>query len=328
MFQKVRFLKKKEIVDFQKLVKNNYPKKNHIFEKNTKVINYYYNFFKNKNLNILGLFCSNKLVAAQGLITMDNWDKKIKKHFYLAFTVKSKKYKKDCMILFLRYIYNLKPVFLGTIGVDMSTAGMVLNRISKFKNLDHYYIANPLIKKKILKDLLIKKKKNINQDISMLINKIILKIPKCNFSPQKTKNYFINKYLKNPFYEYYLMKFSRKDKLLFFFVFREITIKHLNTKIIRAVDFYGHIPKNVQISDLIIKYLVENNIEYIDLMVSGMGQKIIKNIGFYKKTKSIKIPNHFKPFDLKANFLNYGIFINKYKKKTLVFNGDGDQDRP
>jgi len=262
MTLKVRFLKQSELGIFQKLVKNHFPKKNHIFTKKITIINFYYNFFKNKNSKILGLFYSQKLVAAQGLITMDNWDQKLKKHIYLAFTVKSKTYKKNCLILFLNYIYNLKPNFLGTVGTNMSTAGMVLDKISKIKNLDHYYISNPIIKKKVSKGLVNNSKNEIvNNKIKMNINRVLNVLPDTIFEPKKSKKYFINKYLNNPFYKYNVMNFYKRDKLQFFFIFREIYIKPFKVKIIRVIDFYGNFPKNINISQNIVDYLIKNNIE-------------------------------------------------------------------
>jgi hypothetical protein len=326
----IRFLRRDELGFFQKLVKDHYPKKNHIFGKNNKVINFYYNYFNTKKLNILGLFSLNKLVAAQGLINLDNWDQKLKKFLYLAFTVKSKNYKKDCLMIFLNYIYNLKPYLLATVGTNMLTAGKILNKISKIRNLDHYYILNPLIKSKISHNLIKTKiaKFNINKNIKLIIEKKLFRLPTHKYEPKKTKKYFINKYLKNPFYDYFLMNFYKNKKLLFFFVSREIFIKSHNTKIIRIVDFYGNLPKNLNISQLIITHLIKNNIEYLDFMVSGIDQKNLTKLGFNKKIKKNKIPNHFEPLNLSSNFLNFGIFINKFKKKILIFKGDGDQDRP
>jgi len=320
MTLQVRFLKKSEIEVFQKLVKNHFPKKNHIFVKRQSVIYFFYNFFKKKNFKILGLFNFKKLVAAQGLIAMDNWDQNLKNHIYLAFTVKSKNYKKNCLILFLNYIYKLKPKFLGAVGTNMSTAGIVLDKISKIKNLDHYYITNPYIKKKISKKLNnINLKRKIRNNIEMKINKNLNNLPRTPFEPKKNKNYFKNKYINNPFYNYNLMKFFENKKLKFFFVFREIVVKSLNAKILRIVDFYGDFPKKINISSYIINYLIKNDIEYIDLMVSGFDKKDLHKLGFIKKNKVAHIPNHFEPFDRNSTYLNYGIFINKYKKKNFSF---------
>ena len=330
----IRFLKKKELNLFQNLVKKSYPKKKyleeHIFEKNSDVIKFYYNYFDHNKLKILGLFSSGNLVAAQGLITYDNWDSKLKKIFYLAFTVKSSQYKKDCLIMFLQFIYNLNPNFLATVGTNMFTAGMILNKISKIKNLDHYYICNPILKQKISKFLILKKPR-INsryKNLQLYINKNISNLPKKQYKPKKTKKYFINKYLRNPFYEYFVMHFYQKRKLLFFFICREIFIKSSKSKILRIIDFCGNFPKKVNIYNCINDFLKKNNIEYIDFLIGGINSKAITEIGFIKKTKKNIIPNHFEPLDYESNYLNYGIFINKFKSKIVTVKGDGDQDRP
>jgi hypothetical protein len=111
-------------------------------------------------------------------------------------------------------------------------------------------------------------------------------------------------------------------------VFREIFIKSINAKVLRIVDFYGNFPNNKDISQNIIVYLIKKKIEYLDFLVGGLDNKILKKIGFNKKEKKMNIPNHFEPLNKKSHFLNYGIFLNKNIKKTLVFKGDGDQDRP
>ena len=41
-------ISKKNISSFQVLVRNYWPKKNHIFSRNKKLINFYYNFKDNK----------------------------------------------------------------------------------------------------------------------------------------------------------------------------------------------------------------------------------------------------------------------------------------
>ena len=48
-------ISKNKISSFQSLVKNNWPRKNHVFSKN-KNINFYYNFKNNKKTNLIGLY--------------------------------------------------------------------------------------------------------------------------------------------------------------------------------------------------------------------------------------------------------------------------------
>ena len=67
-------ISKEGILSFQNLVRNNWPKKNHIFSHNKKLVNFYYNFKDNKKTNLIGLYNKNKLVSVLGLIPNKNWD--------------------------------------------------------------------------------------------------------------------------------------------------------------------------------------------------------------------------------------------------------------
>ena len=75
-------------------------------------------------------------------------------------------------------------------------------------------------------------------------------------------------------------------------------------------------------------YLIDNDIEYIDMLCYGFPKGALENLGFFKKKINQKIPDHFEPYTGKNAQLNFAILINKYKKNTLMFKGDGDQDRP
>ena len=117
--------------------------------------------------------------------------------FWVAFTVKSNKYKKDCLFLFLNFIF-----FLTVISKRCSEDLIVEHniKISKIKNLDHYYISNPIVKKKVSIGLVnINKDKMINKCIKMKTDRTLNKLPNTTFEPKKSKKYFINKYLNNLF---------------------------------------------------------------------------------------------------------------------------------
>ena len=76
------------------------------------------------------------------------------------------------------------------------------------------------------------------------------------------------------------------------------------------------------------QYLKKNKIDYIDILCDGFYKNVLENIGFLKKNNKQIIPNHFEPYTGKDARLNYCILLNKYKKNTILFKGDGDQDRP
>ena len=327
----IKKILKEDLLSFQNLVRDNWPKKNHIFSRNKKLINFYYNFKDNKKTNLIGLYNKKKLLAALGLIPNKNWDKKLKEDYFIAFLIKSK-LAYNSSFIFLNYIYKkIKPNFLAVSGINLSTAGKIFQRLGDIKLFSHYYILNPNLKQKISKNLIFSRKRlhpNNLSDLSLKISNKITKLPKSNYYPIKSKIFFINKYLENPYYDYFVMNFYRYGKLAFFFICRKIYIKKIRASVIRVIDFQGTIPKKGCLVKPLTNYLTDNDIEYIDMLCYGFPKGALENLGFFKKKINQKIPDHFEPYTGKNAQLNFAILINKYKKNTLMFKGDGDQDRP
>jgi hypothetical protein len=343
----IRFLSKKEIYKFQNLIKKNWKKQisrlnssdlydvrrrfwlkeDHIYTKNKKLILFYYNYHNKKTTTILGLFINSKLGAVLGLMNNKNWDNKLGDDIYVTLLLKSN-LAKDAIFKFFKYIFeNLKPNFLCCTGFN-KIPSKFYEQLGKIGFFEHYYIFNAQTKKRISTHLIEKKViKKINlAKLEMKIEKKIKVFPNTNFYPKKTKKYFTNKYLNNPYYDYFLMSFYNNKKIKFFFICRNICIG--KTKISRIVDFYGKITFKDNILGLVKKYLYENQLEYIDFLCSGFDQNLLINLGFNKKEKKQIIPNYFEPFIKKNINVNLCIMINKYKKnKTVIFKGDGDQDR-
>ena len=331
-WSELKKISKCDITFFQSLVRNNWLKNNHIFSKNKKIINFYYNFKNNKKINILGLYKKDKLVSAMGLIPNKNWDSKLKDDYFIAFLVKSKKLLSDSTFIFLSFVYKkIKPKFLGVCGINLKTSGKIFQRLSKIELFSHYYISNPSLKSKVSKNLIFYKKNyvtNISLDLTLKISNKLYKLPISKHYPIKSKNFFQKKYLENPFYDYFVMNFYSAKKLIFFFICRKIEIKKYKTKIVRVIDFHGNIPNKVSLVNVLTRYLIKNNIEYIDMLCHGFTNSVLENIGFLKKKNNQIIPDHFEPFTGKDAQLNFSILINKYKRNIILFKGDGDQDRP
>jgi len=326
----VEKISKRNISTFQKLVRDYYPKKKHIFSQNKKIINFYYNYNNRKQTNLIGLYKKKKLVAAIGLIPNKNWDVKLREDYFIAFLLKSNT-TNNSIFYFLNYIYNkIKPKFLSVSGINLNTSGKIFERLGKVNLFSHYYIRNPILKSKISKNLDYSEKTSFRNslELTLKISDKILKLPKSNYCPIKSKIFYEKKYLKNLYYKYFVINFYRGSKLEFFFICRGIEIKKYDTKILRIIDFHGTLPKKACVLNALTNYLIENDIEYIDILCHGFDKNVLENVGFLKKTKKQKIPNHFEPYTGKDANLNFCILINKYKKNIILLKGDGDQDRP
>ena len=273
------------------------------------------------------MFINSKLGAVLGLMNNKNWDNKLRDAIYVTFLLKSN-LAKDAIFKFFKYIFiNLKPDFLCCTGFNKIPSKFYA-QLGKIEFFKHYYIFNARTKKRISANLIenkVIKKINLTK-LKMKIEKKIKIFPNTNFYTKKTRKYFTNKYLKNPYYDYFLMSFYNNKKIKFFFICRNICIG--KTKISRIVDFYGKISSKDNILGLVKKYLHENELEYIDFLCSGFDQNLLTNLGFNKKEKKQIIPNYFEPFIKKNINLNLCIMINKYKKnKTVILKGYGDQYR-
>tara|TARA_B100001057_G_scaffold499882_1_gene612310 strand:+ start:1020 stop:2000 length:981 start_codon:yes stop_codon:yes gene_type:complete len=320
-----RYLKKKEIIKFQELVSKHYNKKS-ILSQSKKLINFYYNYHNLRETNIVGVFDKKKLLGALGLIPYKNWDRKLSKDFFIAFWVKSH-ILHSSLDVFKFIFLKVKPKFLATSGINLNTSGKIFGFFSKINLYNNYFIRNDLIRNKVSKNLKNKNFKSKNKlKLKFSVEKKLSQIPKSKYYPKKSLSYFNKKYLKNPFYNYFLLKFYYKNKIAFFFVCRRINVKKKLSKIIRIVDFYGNIKKNYFIKDLLEKFIKKKKYEYIDFLSYGL-DKELQSLGFTKKTKKMFIPENFEPFQQKG-FKNYCIIKNYIKGRVVLVKGDGDGDRP
>ena len=324
---KVKFLQKKDIEKFQKLV-DSYYKKNHILAKSKKVINFYYNFFDKNKLFIIGLFDKDdSLLSAMGLMPYKNWDEKLNNDYHIAFWVKKSELINSLWLF--RFIFNnINPNFLATSGINLKTSGKIFQKFGKIRNFDNHYIKNIKSKNFFFQKLTNKPTKCFaHNQLTMTSKNYIDKLPPYLHRPKKTIKYFKNKYFKNPFYDYFCLNFYYKKKLQFFFICRELIIKKYKVSLVRVVDFYGVIKKKYNINLSLQEFLYKNNYEYIDFVSVGLRREL-ESLGFSKKKNKDFLPELFEPYNHREGNRNYCILKNKYKANIVLVKGDGDGDRP
>ena len=103
-----------------------------------------------------------------------------------------------------------------------------------------------------------------------------------------------------------------------------MNVKKFNRKILRIVDFYGNFSKKINISQIIIKYLQDNQYEYVDMLLYGISPKIIKNFDFKIKNNNQIIPNYFEPFKKINVELNLAIIVVPKKATLVAVKADSD----
>ena len=317
---KIKKLTENKISKFRIFIKG--IKKDHIFVKNKKIIQFFYNYKKLKNFNMLLLYYKNEITAAMGVVTYSNWSfSNNLKDKFIAFLLK--KPGSQSTIPLFGYLNKLNPKLLAAININKHTTGKIYNHFSEVKKFSHYYIKNPELKCNLSKKLVNPKKIN-NPKFKYEISSNLRKMPLQKFHPKKNKKYFINKYINNPFYKYQLFKIFKNNKLKLIFVFRIIKIKKIS--FVRIVDAFGDLKLKNNISSLFIDFIVKNHHEFIDLYIYSNKVLNIEKLGFNKK-KNEFIPYYSEPYNNKVTDLHICI-LKSDKNENVFFKGDGDAERP
>ena len=145
----------------------------------------------------------------------------------------------------------------------------------------------------------------------------------------KTPTYFLNRFLRHPFYRYHvhLIQGSADTKALL----ASRVVEHDGTNVLRLVDFAGAVDLLAEMGGGILGLMDETEASYADLWIYGVPEELAHAAGFQAADPegSVTVPNYFEPF-LSRN----GRIVCAFKKTghavhpTIVVRADGDQDRP
>lgn len=150
-----------------------------------------------------------------------------------------------------------------------------------------------------------------------------------SFMAKKTPVYFVNRFIRHPFYKYrvFLMTGSDGDMALIATRIAE----HGGARVLRLVDFYGSPSVFRFAGHGLTKLMTESEVEYADLWAFGMEESAIFSAGMIhvNLTGPVVVPNYFEPFAARN-----GRILCAIKKSSssscpvMIFRADGDQDRP
>ena len=308
---------------------------NHVFTYSKKLLNWQHENNEDKLINFVVAYNTNfnKFDAILGFIPTSQYDISIKNHdIWLAIW----KVNEDLsstesglglkLLIFLNSSYKASSI--GAIG--LSEGVMKIYKALKYKTgtLKHFYIKNDSLtdfKIAIFNNM---SKNNYNAESNIEIKKITdkeflnLNIS-YQYTPHKTKDYFVNKYYRNTFYDYSFNAIVINNSIIATFITRKITVD--KEACLRIVDWIGDYSKNMY--NPFQKLLKENNAEYIDFLCRVPDESKIIKMGFLEKNiNSEVIPNYFEPF-LKKN-INIQFAYKSKESNYAIFKADSDQDRP
>ena len=331
---KISYLKHKNIKNFVSFIKNNHSK-NHIFVKSLKVLNWFYK--QKSKLNFVVASKKNTILGAQGFIPLNKFDLNLDNSVFLAYW--RVKPSKDIGVGFKIFKFLSKGKdFLGVVGIDERLIEYHKWQGFKTGRLNHHFFINKNFKRPKIINIKPRKIKFINKkifihEISFITFKRLIKSSLFKHQyPKKSKTYILNRYLKNPFYDYKVFLVKNKNRHVLF-VIRLIEVK--NTRIIKLIDFIGS-EENISFCGPFFENILNKfYAEYLDFYSYGIKEKYLINAGFKNRyNKKIIIPDHFEPFENKNIDINFAFKFKsekikkKYFKKVRFCKGDGDMDRP
>lgn len=321
--------------------------KNHILVRNKELFDWLYYDKNNNRYNfVIGIEKkTGNIVGILGFIPLNHFDDELSTDIDIWLALW--KIKKDFSSYGLQLLHYLKKKYLpNTISVlGINEGVMHLYKLLKYQvgYLKHYFMVN---EKKQHFELLKNYKKNYrihrrftisgkklikvrDNNFNNIVNRINFK-QKQHLVPKKSQNYFENRYLKHPFYNYQLYAITHRDNYLALIIIKIDKFKE--SKALRFIDCFGDFSSLQGSYHLFQKLLFEYDAEYIDCYNFGIEESEFNSIGFelHNDWASTIIPNFFEPFIKKNVRIGYAfkMFNINSNFRFQIFKGDGDQDRP
>jgi len=146
--------------------------------------------------------------------------------------------------------------------------------------------------------------------------------------PDKTLDYYRNRYLDHPGYNYKIYGLYASTYLKGMFVTRGVS--NGSDSAIRVIDYFGKTQDLAGSYGAIQKFLQASKSEYLDLLSYGLAEEHLAQAGFCKLNHSnedIIIPYYFEPLEQSNRIVNWA-FKTRETEPFVLFKGDADQDRP
>lgn len=351
----VRFCQTDEIDQLQQFI-HLYWKENHILSQHQELLKFQHYDKVNDRFNFVVAVnpFTNKFIAILGFIPTYQYDPDLcedveknppdkciyNRDIWLAIWKKDKDHENEKglgMDLYNYLVEQIKPTSIAAIGINDRVEKLYQKLGFKTGQLDHWYMLND---KKEKPNYVLSPGSSVEYTDDLLPLKEKAKRNHRD-RPDKTMNYFINRFQNHLIYKYHFMvtyghfvndPYFDVD-MLAIFCYRVIEVDGVTC--IRIIDIYEK-THGLYIADpaMLQMLMKRHNADYIDCVSHhNCSKQFFTDMGFQLKdeTKTI-IPNYFEPFEFRNITLKYAF---KYLHPDMInyggytiFKGDSDQDRP
>jgi hypothetical protein len=310
----IDFVLKKDLYKLLFYIKK-YWNKNHIFLKDINVFNSQHNT-NYSYYNFLSCARNDELTSIMGLI---NINRDSNKQIWIALWHSISGL--DGYLLLNYLLKNIKPDFIGVIGITKIAINIYKIKGFEINYLSHYYVSKPDTKLKLLNTNLIIKKTDEKFEVTKNINlDLINKLNTNTYAPFKEDAYYIERYKNNQFYDYKFLNIYNNDVIKIILIGRVVDVQNL--KLFHCVDCIGEL-NNVKIKYIIQQFIIKFNFDVFELLFYSNS---LNKIDLFLKSNNEIIPSYFNPFINQNKKIDIA-YLSKHKN-VRFFIGDSDQDRP
>lgn len=319
--------------------------KGHILGNNFKVIHWHYYNERYDNYNfVIAKSDDGKIWGILGYIPNYRYDVAIGgKFLYTALWVV--KPGSSARTLGIKLLYALQEFEatknIATIGINPQSTSIYKMLKFKIGFMDHAFVGNTYMEDYHLignyQPDNCELKPDAAKDVKLIdlpedqFKSFFLKISSITVDqlPEKTSDYFICKYFRNPFYSYHAFGIIKDDEAKAVMIYRLAV--HSGHTALRVAEIIGSTVDVPNIQGSLINLLQHHNAEYIDVYSHGVPISEFMNMGFtpHMVEDHIIIPNYFEPFVRKNVAIGYAYHASISSHAGYrIYKGDGDQERP
>jgi len=286
--------------------------------------------------NFILAWDGNNLVGVLGYIPNWRYDEELSasRIIWLALWKVRDEYQSSMLgFKLLRKIESIYSNFgVAVNGVNLKTAGLYEALGYHVQSLNQYYLANATVSQDLLhnpNNLPLATAAFGEAELKRM-HSSDLKDLRTFFdttSWSKTPVYFDKRFIRHPFYNYYLYGIFLNGKPLAVIASR--VAEHMGSRVLRVVDFVGDPNVLGECGSAFQSLMSEHKAEYMDFWQFGIPSKTLERAGLQLVDPDGEIicPNYFEPF-LRENGRIICCFNKKIALPFIICRADGDQDRP
>jgi len=309
----IDFVLKTEVDKLLSYIKNHWNKE-HVFLKNIEVFNFQHNT-EFDYFNFLSCRRDGEFTAILGLININRSSNK-----QIWFAIWHSIAALEGYLLLNFVVDKIKPNFIGVLGISD-----IAKKIYKLKGfeigfLSHYYISKPDSAFKLLNTYFLSNESNDKYELQDSLNFETVESLSCfKFAPFKEPNYFIERYVNNPFYHYHFLHIYNDNVLKIILIGRAVCVN--DYRIFHCVDCIGDID-NIHLKNSTQKFIIDNNYDVLEFLFFSSDNT---KIDLFLKSNNEIIPTYFSPFVFKN--IDIALAYKSNNKFVRFYIGDSDQDR-